>query len=121
MGPSRKPVTYDDQSATLATSPVGPPPAATLHGRSVAHDLSVDWSDGRNWWAAHRSSANGSQQCGRRLVERGRPNDMAAHKSVPRYVPQQDFQNAIQQDTLADWLGPMQKPAPKQPAPTSAY
>ena len=49
------------------------------------------------------------------------PNDMAAHKSIPGYVPQQEMQNAIQQDPLADWLGPMQKPAPKRPAPTSAY
>ena len=45
------------------------------------------------------------------------PNDMSAHKSVPGYVPQQDWQNALQQDPLASWLGPMQKPAPKQPAP----
>src|SRR3954466_3172857 len=43
------------------------------------------------------------------------PNDMVAHKSVLGYIPQQDFQNAVQKDPLAGLLGPMQKPAPKQP------
>jgi hypothetical protein len=31
-------------------------------------------------------------------------------------LPKQDFQNAIQQDPLADWLGPMQEPVPKSRA-----
>jgi hypothetical protein len=44
------------------------------------------------------------------------PNDMRAHQTIPAYVPQQDWQNAVQKDPLADWLGPMQKPAPKPPA-----
>lgn len=47
------------------------------------------------------------------------PNDMAAHKLIPGYIPRQNWQNAIQQDPLSDLLGPMQKPAPQQPAPTS--
>jgi hypothetical protein len=46
------------------------------------------------------------------------PNDLAAHKLIPGYIPRQDWQNAVQQDPLADLLGPMQKPAPKpMPAP----
>jgi hypothetical protein len=45
------------------------------------------------------------------------PNDMVAHKSVPGYIPRQDFQNAVQQDPLAGLLGPMQKPAPQQLVP----
>jgi hypothetical protein len=45
------------------------------------------------------------------------PNDMAAHRWLPGYVPRQDWQNAVQQDPLAGLLGPMQKPAPQQPAP----
>jgi hypothetical protein len=49
------------------------------------------------------------------------PNDMAAHKLIPGYVPRQDWQNAIRQDPLSDWLGPMQKPAPKQPEGTSGF
>jgi hypothetical protein len=43
------------------------------------------------------------------------PNDMGASKLVPGYVPQQDWQNAVKQDPLAGVLGPMQKPAQKQP------
>jgi hypothetical protein len=43
------------------------------------------------------------------------PNDMGASKLVPGYIPRQDFQNAVQKDPLAGLLGPMQKPAPKQP------
>jgi hypothetical protein len=46
------------------------------------------------------------------------PADMAAHKLIPGYIPRQDWENAVQQDPLAYWLGPMQKPAPQQPAPT---
>lgn len=49
------------------------------------------------------------------------PNDMAAHKLIPGYVPMQDWQNAIKQDPLADWLGPMLKSAPKQPTPPSSF
>jgi hypothetical protein len=49
------------------------------------------------------------------------PNDMAAHKSIPGYIPRQDLQNAIRKDPLSDYLGPMQKPAPQQPAPTSGW
>ena len=49
------------------------------------------------------------------------PNDMRAHKLVPGYIPRQDWQNAVRQDPLADWIGPMQKPAPKQPEPTSGF
>jgi hypothetical protein len=46
---------------------------------------------------------------------------MAAHKSIPGYIPRQDLQNAVQQDPLAGLLGPMQKPPPKQPEPTSGF
>jgi hypothetical protein len=49
------------------------------------------------------------------------PNDMRAHQLAPGYIPQQDWQNAVQKDPLADLLGPMQKPAPQQPAPTSGF
>lgn len=49
------------------------------------------------------------------------PRDMILHQVYPGYVPRQEFENAVQQDPLADWLGPMQKPAPKQPFPTSGY
>jgi hypothetical protein len=49
------------------------------------------------------------------------PNDMRAHKLIPGYIPRQDWQNAIQQDPLADWLGPMQKPPLKQPEPTAGF
>jgi hypothetical protein len=49
------------------------------------------------------------------------PNDMAAAKTIPGYIPRQDLQNAIQQDPLAGLLGPMQKPTPKQPEPTSGF
>jgi hypothetical protein len=49
------------------------------------------------------------------------PNDMRAHKLIPGYIPRQDWQNAIQADPLAGMLGPMQKPAPKQPEPTSGF
>jgi hypothetical protein len=49
------------------------------------------------------------------------PNDMTAHKSIPGYVPRQDWQNAIQQDPLADLLGPMQKPAARQAEPTPGF
>lgn len=49
------------------------------------------------------------------------PNDMAAHKLIPGYIPRQDWQNAVQQDPLSDWFGPMQKPAPQQPAPTPGF
>jgi hypothetical protein len=45
------------------------------------------------------------------------PNDMAAHKTVPGYIPRQDWQNAVRQDPLADLLGPMQKP----PTPTPGF
>ncbi len=48
-------------------------------------------------------------------------NDMDAHKTIPGYIPRQDWQNAIQKDPLADLLGPMQKPQPKQPEPTSGF
>lgn len=49
------------------------------------------------------------------------PNDMAAHQLIPGYIPRQDLQNAIQRDPLSDYFGPMQKPAPKQPEPTSGF
>ena len=50
------------------------------------------------------------------------PNDMRAHQLIPGYIPRQDLQNAIRQDPLAGLLGPMQKPAPKQPDdPTQGY
>jgi hypothetical protein len=49
------------------------------------------------------------------------PNDMRAHQLIPGYIPRQDLQNAVQQDPLAGILGPMQKPAPKQPEPTSGF
>jgi hypothetical protein len=49
------------------------------------------------------------------------PKDMIAHKSFPGYIPQQDWQNAVKQDPLAGLLGPMQKPAPRQPEPTSGF
>jgi hypothetical protein len=49
------------------------------------------------------------------------PNDMAAHKSIPGYIPRQDLQNAIQQDPLAGLLGPMQPPAPKPPVVAPGY
>ena len=49
------------------------------------------------------------------------PNDMRAHQTIPGYIPRQDLQNAIRQDPLADYFGPMQKPAPKQPEPTSGW
>jgi hypothetical protein len=45
----------------------------------------------------------------------------SAHQVVPGYIPQQDWQNAVQQDPLSDYFGPMQKPAPQQPAPTSGF
>jgi len=48
------------------------------------------------------------------------PNDMAASKLIPGYIPRQDWQNAVQQDPLADLLGPMQKPAPR-PMPGSDF
>jgi hypothetical protein len=51
------------------------------------------------------------------------PRDMIKHNTMPAYVPRQDFENAVRQDPLADWLGPMQKPAApvNQPAPTVSY
>ena len=49
------------------------------------------------------------------------PNDMRASQLAPGYIPQQDWQNAVQKDPLAGLLGPMQKPAPQQPAPTSGF
>ena len=49
------------------------------------------------------------------------PNDMRASQLAPGYIPQQDWQNAVKQDPLAGLLGPMQKPAPQQPAPTSGF
>jgi hypothetical protein len=48
------------------------------------------------------------------------PNDMAANKLIPGYIPRQDWQNAVQQDPLAGLLGPMQKPVPK-PMPTPGF
>jgi hypothetical protein len=49
------------------------------------------------------------------------PNDMAAHHLIPGDIPRQDLHNAVQLDPLAGLLGPMQKPAPQQPAPTSGF
>jgi hypothetical protein len=49
------------------------------------------------------------------------PNDWIAHNTLPAYVPRQNWQNAIQQDPLADLLGPMQRPVAQQPAPTAGY
>jgi hypothetical protein len=49
------------------------------------------------------------------------PNDLIAHNTLPGYIPRQDWQNAVRQDPFADLLGPMQKPAPRQPAPTSGF
>jgi hypothetical protein len=49
------------------------------------------------------------------------PNDMLAHNLVPGYIPRQELQNLVKQDPLADLLGPMQKPAAKQPLPTSGF
>jgi hypothetical protein len=40
------------------------------------------------------------------------PKDMIAHNVMPAYVPRQDFENAVRQDPLADWLGLMQKSVP---------
>jgi hypothetical protein len=40
---------------------------------------------------------------------------MIAHNTIPGYIPRQDWQNAVRQDSLAGLLGPMQKPAPKPP------
>ncbi|WP_156175482.1 hypothetical protein [Bradyrhizobium sp. LTSP849] len=40
---------------------------------------------------------------------------MTAHYLSPGYIPWQDWQNAVRQDPFAGLLGPMQKPAPKQP------
>jgi hypothetical protein len=49
------------------------------------------------------------------------PNDMRASQLIPGYIPQQDWQNAVQRDPLAGLLGPMQKPAPpQQPVPTGS-
>ncbi|BBZ98232.1 hypothetical protein BRDID11004_08590 [Bradyrhizobium diazoefficiens] len=49
------------------------------------------------------------------------PNDMTAHYLSPGYIPRQDWQNAVRQDPFAGLLGPMQKPAPKQPEPASGF
>jgi hypothetical protein len=49
------------------------------------------------------------------------PNDMRAHKLIPGYIPRQDWQNAVRQDPLAGWLGPMQKPPVKQPEPPAGF
>jgi len=49
------------------------------------------------------------------------PNDMVARYTVPGYVPQQDWQNALRQDPLAGLLGTMQKPAPKPPIVDPRY
>jgi hypothetical protein len=49
------------------------------------------------------------------------PNDMRASQLVPGYIPRQDWQNAVQKDPLSNLLGPMQKPTPQQPMPTSGF
>lgn len=49
------------------------------------------------------------------------PKDMLAHNTIPGYIPRQDWQNAVRQDPLEGLLGPMQKPAPRQPEPTSGF
>jgi hypothetical protein len=49
------------------------------------------------------------------------PSDLLNHYLVPGYTPRQDWQNAVRQDPFAGMLGPMQKPAPKQPEPTSGF
>jgi hypothetical protein len=49
------------------------------------------------------------------------PKDMLAHNTLPGYIPRQDWQNAVRQDPLEGLLGPMQKPAPRQPEPTPGF
>jgi hypothetical protein len=46
------------------------------------------------------------------------PQDMTTSFLLPGHVPAQELQNLIRQDPLAGLLGPMQKPAPQQPATT---
>jgi hypothetical protein len=49
------------------------------------------------------------------------PKDAIAHDTIPGYVPQQNWQNAVKADPWAGLLGPMQKPAAQQPTSTPGF
>src|SRR5258707_11563407 len=87
------------------------PAGQNLFARPVAHALPLGWPDGRNRWedrrAREKCRRDGSALAGQYVG----PNDMRAHKLIPRYIPRQDWQNSVRQDQLSDWFGPMQKPA----------
>jgi hypothetical protein len=79
--------------------------------------IAISWRGGRRVGLAKNVGGDVSNLAGQYVG----PNDLAAHKLIPGYIPRQDWQNVVRQDPLADLLGPMQKSAPQQPALASGF